>query len=355
MIYIANMMASSPFSVLEYMQNFGKPSYIVTVLVSTVLANLAYIASSRWLANWVHAYEDGRATPSTPHAPYYLGIFALLCVLEAGFALTRSLLFARGAWVAARKLHAALVSAVLGAPLGWHNATPAGRVVNRFSRDVDSLDTDLNRTLMTALGLGVQTAVRMLAVTAVLPVFVAPALVFGALGGLAGEMYTRAAVPVKRLLSSSQSPVFSLMGDTLTGLAVIRATRSMHQQRPRDRDQDEDSNGGHGRGSGGGGGLFQDLLADRLRDYSRAMEANYNLNRWVAVRVDLAAACIMLFAGVIALFFGSSVPAAMIAFSMSQATGLGETILKLVRSTNDLEVELQSVSVCPRSLPGSSF
>ncbi|KAL8381523.1 hypothetical protein RB595_005678 [Gaeumannomyces hyphopodioides] len=305
---IRNEMAASQGSgrkmVLGYMQYFGTPGYIAAVLGSTVMAHLAYMASSRWLAHWVSAYQDGLATPSSPRAAHYLGVFALLCSLEAAFALTRLLLFARGAWVAARRLHAALVAAVLGAPLGWHDATPAGRVVNRLSRDVDSLDTDLNRTLMTALGLAISTAVRLLAVTAVLPVFVAPAMVFGALGGLAGEMYTRAAVPAKRLVSSSQSPVFSLMGDTLAGLA--------------------------------------DLLADRLRDYSRAMEANYNLNRWVAVRVDLAAACIMLFAGVIALFFGTSVPAAMIAFSMSQATGLGETILKLVRSTNDLEVELQS-------------
>ncbi|EJT78767.1 ABC transporter [Gaeumannomyces tritici R3-111a-1] len=300
---------------LQYLHFFGTPGYIATVLCSTTMTHLAYMASSRWLAHWVSAYQDGLATPSSPRALHYLGVFALLCALEALFALARLLLFANGAWIAAKRLHSALVAAVLGAPLGWHDATPAGRVVNRLSRDVDSLDSDLNRSLMATLGLTVSTAVRLLAVTAVLPVFVAPALVFGALGGLAGELYTRAAVPAKRLVSSAQSPVFSLMGDTLAGLAVIRATS---------------------------GGLFQDLLADRLRDYSRAMEANYNLNRWVAVRIDLAAACIMLFAGVIALFFGSSIPAAMIAFSMSQATGLGETILKLVRSTNDLEVELQS-------------
>ncbi|KAL8297290.1 hypothetical protein RB600_002325 [Gaeumannomyces tritici] len=338
---IKNEMAASHGSgrrmVLQYLHFFGTPGYIATVLCSTIMTHLAYMASSRWLAHWVSAYQDGLATPSSPRALHYLGVFALLCALEALFALARLLLFANGAWIAAKRLHLALVAAVLGAPLGWHDATPAGRVVNRLSRDVDSLDSDLNRSLMATLGLTVSTAVRLLAVTVVLPVFVAPALVFGALGGLAGELYTRAAVPAKRLVSSAQSPVFSLMGDTLAGLAVIRATRS----RPRGQNDDYDDGDGDGNDQGSGG-LFQDLLADRLRDYSRAMEANYNLNRWVAVRIDLAVACIMLFAGVIALFFGSSIPAAMIAFSMSQATGLGETILKLVRSTNDLEVELQS-------------
>lgn len=169
--------------------------------------------------------KKGEAIPEAPHALYYLGIFTALCFLEAALVLAMAVLYAWGAWRAAGRLHAALVNAVLGAPLAWHSVTPAGRIVNRFSRDVESLDVELSKTVMATCRLLVQTLVRLGAVSVVLPAFIAPALIFGALGSLAGELYTRAAVPVKRLLSASQSPVVSLLDDTLAGLAVIRASR----------------------------------------------------------------------------------------------------------------------------------
>ncbi len=40
----------------------------------------------------------------------------------------------------------------------------------------------------------------------------------------------------------------------------------------------------------------------RLRDFSRAQEANFNCNRWVALRVDFVTALVSLCAGIIAVF-----------------------------------------------------
>lgn len=53
-----------------------------------------------------------------------------------------------GALAAARVLHAALLSGVLRAPsIGFFDCTPVGRVLNRFSKDVDVLDNVLPMTL----------------------------------------------------------------------------------------------------------------------------------------------------------------------------------------------------------------
>lgn len=53
-----------------------------------------------------------------------------------------------GALAAARGLHAALLSGVLRAPsIGFFDCTPVGRVLNRFSKDIDVLDNVLPMTL----------------------------------------------------------------------------------------------------------------------------------------------------------------------------------------------------------------
>jgi len=156
------------------------------------------------------------------------------------------------------------------------------------------------------------------AVSSILPIFMVPALGTVGIGVVFGEMYTRTAVTVRRLLSSSRSPVFSHFGDTMDGLAVIRARNGMPQ-------------------------IFCHQLAENIRPYARAEEATYNLNRWVAIRVDFLTALVMMSAGIIAVWKADALKAGQVGFSLSNATRLSFVILSLVRNMNDLEVELQSV------------
>jgi ABC-type multidrug transport system fused ATPase/permease subunit len=160
---------------------------------------------------------------------------------------------------------------------------------------------------------------RLGAVSSILPIFMLPALGTVAIGVLFGEMYTRTAVTVRRLLSASRSPVFSHFSDTMNGLAVIRARSGMPE-------------------------IFCDQLAEKIRPYARSEEATYNLNRWVAIRVDFVTALVMMSAGAIAIWKADVLGAGQVGFSLANATGLSSVILSLVRNMNDLEVELQSVS-----------
>lgn len=180
-----------------------------------------------------------------------------------------------------------------------------------------SLDNQLSRLLQISLELLNQLILRLGAISSIMPIFMFPGLFSCITGIVAGEMYTRTAVVVKRLVSSSQSPVFSQFADDMAGIQVIRARKDMAQ-------------------------TFGNLLAERLRPYNRATETNYNLNRWVALRIDFVTAMVMACAGAIAIANVGVIPAGLVGFSLTNASGLSETILYLVRMTNDLEVEMQS-------------
>jgi ABC-type multidrug transport system fused ATPase/permease subunit len=298
---------------------FGHPLYAVACIALILAENAAWFAGVFWLAIWVEAYDRQQAV----NIALYLGVYIALAVTETLMYGSTYLMFESGAWRAARKLHRDFVSAVVGVPLSWFKTMPVGRVVNRFSRDMASIDSGLCSLLRNSLGSVVSLFFRIGAIGSILPIFMVPAACASLAGIVIGEMYTRTAVTVRKLTASSQSPVFSQFSDTLAGLAVIRARSNMPE-------------------------VFGQLLADRLRVWCRAQEAFYNTNRWVAMRVDFVTAVVSLSAGIIALTKAGSLPAGLVAFSLTNATGLSQTILGLVRSMNDLEVELQSVS--PSSL-----
>ena len=62
-------------------------------------------------------------------------------LIVALFLLVYAALLANRSVAASRVLHHQMLSAVLRAPLTFFETTPAGRIVNRFSRDVETVDT----------------------------------------------------------------------------------------------------------------------------------------------------------------------------------------------------------------------
>lgn len=180
-----------------------------------------------------------------------------------------------------------------------------------------TLDNALFRLLQGCAELFFKLVMCLGAVSSIMPVFLLPGTIASVVGVVAGELYTRTAVVVKRLVQSSQSPVFSQFADDMAGIQVIRARRDVPH-------------------------AFANLLALRLRALNRSSEANFNLNRWVSMRIDFATAIVTTIAGIIAISKIGLISAGLVGFSLTNATQLSDYILYMVRMANELEVELQS-------------
>lgn len=50
---------------------------------------------------------------------------------------------AYGAIAASKKLHCELLQNMMRCPMSFFDTTPLGRIINRFSKDVDTMDADL--------------------------------------------------------------------------------------------------------------------------------------------------------------------------------------------------------------------
>ncbi|PNP85499.1 hypothetical protein FNYG_00555 [Fusarium nygamai] len=266
------MKASGKVGLLQYMSYFGHPVFVTVCLGLLLATNIFTFSSLLWLSVWVEAYNH----QAHIDIPYYMGIFAGLTFLEIGSYCLAIIMFEWGAWNAAKRLHNDFIHAIMHVSLSWFKHIPIGRITNRFSSDMASLDG----TISTMLRIMLDTVLLM-------------------------------------LFRIGASPVFSQFADTLAGLPVIRARSGMSSR-------------------------FREELAARLRTWSASAEASFNANRWVAVRVDLVTALVGLSAGIIAVSQTGVVAAGLVGFSLTNANGLSQTILLLVRAMNDLEVEMQS-------------
>ncbi|KAL7627671.1 hypothetical protein AAE478_001864 [Parahypoxylon ruwenzoriense] len=299
----------------QYMKLFGNPLYAMLAILMSILCTASFVGTGLWIAVWVDAYGKDDAY----NVGFYLGIYALWSFADIFFSGLTYIAYENGGWFAARSLHTALIRAVMRVPLSWYKTTPIGRIVNRFSRDMDSVDTMLAGMLRMSLEMLTRLGFQIVAVGSVLPIFVVPAAACCLVGIVAGELYTRTSVAVKRLVASSQSPLFAQFADSMAGLSVIRARENMAQ-------------------------IFGDQLADKTRVYERSIEAQFNCNRWVALKVDMMTTLVTVAAGAIAVSKAGTVAAGLVGFSLTNATTLSQLIIMLVRAGNELEIELQSNS-----------
>jgi len=83
---------------------------------------------------------------------YYLNVYLALGIASTVLVTVRALFIACHRVAASRALHANLLSRMLRAPIALFDATPIGRLLNRFSRDVDVVDSELAPSIAQVLG-----------------------------------------------------------------------------------------------------------------------------------------------------------------------------------------------------------
>jgi ABC-type multidrug transport system fused ATPase/permease subunit len=160
---------------------------------------------------------------------------------------------------AAVETHNKMLRSVLHTNIRFFDATPVGRILQRFSRDQESIDVHLMFTHITAIDCFVQILISLILIVATLPimlVFIAPVLLFYY---WIQNDYRRVAREVKRLDSIARSPRYAHFKETLQGLTVLRAFGSQS--------------------------WFREEFWDRLHFSHQMYYNHYMVNRWFSVRV----------------------------------------------------------------------
>ncbi|KAG5515911.1 hypothetical protein RHGRI_036827 [Rhododendron griersonianum] len=193
--------------------------WVVMILFSCyVLTEVLRVSSSTWLSMWTDQSSSKHYGPG-----FYNLIYALLSFGQVLVTLANSFWLIVSSLYAARKLHDAMLSSILRAPMVFFQTNPLGRIINRFAKDLGDIDRNVavfanmflgqvSQLLSTFVLIGI---VSTMSLWAILPLLV--------LFYVAYLYYQSTAREVKRLDSVSRSPVYAQFGEALNGLTTIRA------------------------------------------------------------------------------------------------------------------------------------
>ena len=154
-----------------------------------------------------------------------LGVYAGLFSVAVAFAIIRAYLFFCISLKSSENLHDKMVTCALRAQVSFFDTNPAGRILNRFSKDIGCIDELLPKTFLQAIQL-----ILFVLTAAILPsftnawlclVFLPVIIVFPYLT----LNYLKTSRDLKRLESICRSPVYSHFSETMAGLDTIRTRR----------------------------------------------------------------------------------------------------------------------------------
>lgn len=233
-----------------YLKYFRAGANIV-VLLSLVLLNLlahtTYILQDWWLAYWatkqqhLNVTEPIRNGSSPQHLDLdlYLGVYAGLTMATILFGFLRSLVYFNVLVRSAQTLHNRMFNAILRAPVRFFDIHPIGRILNRFSKDIGQLDSLLPWTFVDFTQVFLQILGVIAVSAAAIPWLLVPVVPLLIAFLFLRRYFLRTSRDIKRLESTTRSPVFSHLSSSLQGLWTIRALKAQQRlQQTFDQHQD---------------------------------------------------------------------------------------------------------------------
>lgn len=108
--------------------------WFIMIICCYIGNTVASVGSNFWISIWTNS-EDKNL-----NCTRYIVIYFVIGLCQVVLVILGWMSIVSGAINATRKLHAKLLCNIIHAPMYFFNTTPLGRIINRFSKDIDILD-----------------------------------------------------------------------------------------------------------------------------------------------------------------------------------------------------------------------
>ncbi|ODQ52501.1 hypothetical protein SAICODRAFT_93382 [Saitoella complicata NRRL Y-17804] len=343
-----------------YAKAMGGWGYWMLLLLCFLLCQLVNVSQSYWIRKWAASYDtaDSSAVKTTyaskpvgasrhvaraetqisfstvgayfhQETPlvealtqsidlnYYLGVYAALAFAYMIATFMRMAVVFYGSWCASGRLYNDMLHAVMSAKVRFFDSTPLGRIMNRFSKDIETVDQELAVMAMAFFNDVLSVTTVVILITVITPGFLIAGVFITILYVVIGVLYLRTSRELKRLESISKSPIYQHFGETLAGISTIRAY-----------------------------GEERRFIRDNLKKVDGNNRPFFYLwvtNRWLSIRVDAAGALVAFFAGVLIALNLDRLDAGLAGLSLTYAITFTEHMLWVVRLYAVNEMNFNSV------------
>ncbi|KAJ6452790.1 hypothetical protein C8R45DRAFT_1223373 [Mycena sanguinolenta] len=336
-----------------YVSYLKASSYTIWVLLglTIVLLQLLSVAEKLWIKTWGDAYNENYNSsvpydtysssmeipinnssslsslsttivrnvnwPSAAKHPlFYVGIYAAIGLTAGLVNILMYVLQLTGALRASRKLFKALLETVVHATFRFHDTTPQGRMLNRFGRDIETIDTSLARSMRQVSSYLGGFVTNLLTVTVVFPLFLLPASFIGWFYYTFAAEYLNTGRDLRRMESNSRSYIYSDFGELLNGVVTVRAFAAEKR--------------------------FLDNLHRRIDLPTNMWYTFWMLNRWLVLNFDFLGSLIVLITSLFSIYFLAD-NAGLAGLAITSALSFTMSVFWACRFSISLEMDLNAV------------
>uniref|UniRef100_A0A8C0FAY3 Multidrug resistance-associated protein 1 n=1 Tax=Bubo bubo TaxID=30461 RepID=A0A8C0FAY3_BUBBB len=289
----------------DYMKAIGL--FISFLSIFLFMCNhIASLASNYWLSLWT---DDPVINGTQQYTNVRLGVYGALGISQGLLGLT---------YFKISCFRMFLMLLVTLSPMSFFERTPSGNLVNRFSKEIDTIDSTIPPIIKMFMGSTfnvIGACIIILLATPIAAVIIPP---LGLVYLLVQRFYVATSRQLKRLESVSRSPVYSHFNETLLGVSVIRAFEEQKR--------------------------FIKQNDVKVDENQKAYYPSIVANRWLAVRLEYVGNCIVLFAALFAVTARNKLSAGLVGLSVLlfflQITAY---LNWLVRMSSELETNIVAV------------
>ncbi|MCJ1423071.1 hypothetical protein MMC29_000952 [Sticta canariensis] len=342
-----------------YFKAFGRWYFWLAMCLMFFANQLSTLSIDLWIRNWANSYQENAVTETRRHidaestagmrlrlqAPsahlvrlnppnstlvgvwaataskvndqYFLTIYALLALAFAFIKFIRMLLLFAGSLSASQILHTHLLTSITRASFTFYDATPIGQILNRFSRDIETIDQQLAPVLLGFQHAAFSALMIWIVVAVTTPLFILPSFAICGVYLVIGKLYINSSRDLKRIESIQRSPLYQHLDETVAGVVTVRA---YGQER-----------------------RFAAEALRRLDMHSAAYLGLWATNAWLAFRVDVTSSLVSFFAGAFVVAAQGRVSPGAAGLSLTYAITFTEHILWLVKLYAVNEQNMNSV------------
>ncbi|CAG5851555.1 unnamed protein product [Menidia menidia] len=309
----------------QYCQAAGGYIVVFLTILNIVLMIGSTAFSNWWLSYWLGMGDGSNGTASdvgdvsqNPDLQFYQMIYGIMVVVMVVLAVIKCFFYTHVTLRASCKLHDTMFRKIIASPMSFFDTTPTGRILNRFSKDQEELDTVLPLHMDPFLQFCLLVTFTIVIIASVFPPMLVAVIIIGALFTLILFIFQRGIRQMKKMENISRSPCISLTTSTLQGLSTIHAynIRDRHIK------------------------LFKSLNDINSNHYLLF----HSGTRWLSFWLDFMACSMTLLVGLFVVLSGNDVISpALKGLAMSYTIQLTGMLQYVVRQSTEVEARFNSV------------
>ncbi|XP_074454081.1 multidrug resistance-associated protein 1 isoform X2 [Larus michahellis] len=296
-----------------YLKATGLPLCVYVILLFTCQQAVSF-SRGYWLSIWT---DDPVHNGTQQHTEMRVGVFCALGVVQALVRFVSIAAVLLGGVLASHKLFLQLLRNVARSPMVFFEQTPIGNLLNRFSREMDAIDSVIPDKVKSLLGFLFNLMEIYLVIIVATPKAAMAIVPLTVLYAAIQHFYVITSCQLRRIEAASRSPIYSHISETFQGSSVIRAYK----------DQERFI-------------LKSNFLVD---ENQRICFPGAVADRWLATNLEFLGNGIMLFAALFAAVGRTHLSPGTAGFSVSYALQITGVLNWMVRSWTEIENNIVSV------------